>query len=380
MENLRDGIIAFGLVSVFMSSLAGAALLAPAAMLGVLAVGAVIAEMALVLAAIGALNKIPGIAEFAESGGDLLRIVGEGIGQFLGGIIGGVAEGVMSTLPQIGEYLSQFMSNVQPFIEGAKDIDPATMDGVSSLVKVMMLLTAADLLDQLVGWIAGDTGSALADFGDELIEFAPKLVEFSERVKDINAEQVKGAADATLSLAEMASKIPNAGGLLAMITGENSLKDFGSELAMYAPNLVRFARFINEAGTDISGESMRGVSEATIALAEMASKIPKSGGLLAMVTGENSLSAFGSELALYGPHLVEFADTVKDVTANQLAGATDATVKLVEMAEKIPNVGGLVALFTGDNSLSAFGEQLADYGYYLNLFSNNVKDVNVDQV
>lgn len=378
MENLKNGIIAFGMMSIFMGALSGAAAMAPAAMAGVLAVGAVIAEMALVLAAIGALNKIPGLAEFAESGGDLLQIVGEGIGKFLGGIIGGVAEGVMSALPQMGTYLSEFMANVQPFIEGASMIDPAAMDGVASLVGVMMLLTAAELLDQLVGWIAGDTGSALADFGDELIEFAPKLVEFGEKVKDINAEQVKGAADATLALAEMASKIPNSGGLLGAITGENSLREFGSELVLYAPNLVRFVNIIE--GTDISEEKIRGAADATIALAEMAKKIPNAGGLVAMITGENSLSAFGLELKMFGPYLVDFADTVSGVTLKQLQGAIDACLGLVDMASKIPNTGGLLALVTGDNSLSGFGKEMADFGYYLKLFSDGVVDVNTSRV
>lgn len=380
MENLRNGIIAFGLVSVFMGALAGAAMLAPMAMAGVLAVGAVIAEMTLVLAAIGALNKIPGIAEFAESGGDLLQIVGEGIGKFLGGIVGGIAEGTMSALPKMGEYLSEFMNNIQPFIEGAKNIDPSVMDSVTSLVGVMMLLTAAELLDQLVGWVANDSGSALADFGDELIEFAPKLVEFGEKVKDINAEQVQGAADATLTLAKMAAEIPNSGGLLGAITGENSLKEFGSELVMYAPNLIRFARLINDSGVDISGESMRGVSEATIALAKMANEIPNSGGLVAMITGENSLSEFGSELALYGPKLVRFAKSVSGVTAEQLEGAISASLALVNMAKEVPNTGGLLALITGDNSLAGFGKEMAEFGGYLSRFSNSVKDVNVEQV
>lgn len=380
MENLRNGIIAFGLVSVFMGALAGAAMLAPMAMAGVLAVGAVITEMTLVLAAIGALNKIPGIAEFAESGGDLLQIVGEAIGKFLGGIVGGIAEGTMSALPKMGEYLSEFMDNVQPFIEGAKNIDPSVMDSVTSLVGVMMLLTAAELLDQLVGWVANDSGSALADFGDELIEFAPKLVEFGEKVKDVNAEQVQGAADATLTLAKMAAEIPNSGGLLGAITGENSLKDFGSELVMYAPNLIRFARLINESGVDISGETMRGVSEATIALAQMANEIPNSGGLVAMITGENSLSQFGSELALYGPKLIRFANSVIGVTAEQLDGAISASLALINMAKEVPKTGGLVSLITGKNSLSEFGKEMAEFGGYLSVFSYAVKDVDATQV
>ena len=60
-ETLLQGIVGIGLLAAIMAALSAVAALVPSAMLGVLGMGAVIAELALVLAAVGALAQIPGL-------------------------------------------------------------------------------------------------------------------------------------------------------------------------------------------------------------------------------------------------------------------------------------------------------------------------------
>ena len=60
-ETLLKGIVGIGLLASIMAALSAVAALVPGAMLGVLGMGAVIAELALVLAAVGALAQIPGL-------------------------------------------------------------------------------------------------------------------------------------------------------------------------------------------------------------------------------------------------------------------------------------------------------------------------------
>ena len=59
-----------------MAALSAVAALVPGAMLGVLGMGAVIAELALVLAAVGALAQIPGLNWLINEGGNLLQGIG----------------------------------------------------------------------------------------------------------------------------------------------------------------------------------------------------------------------------------------------------------------------------------------------------------------
>ena len=119
---LLKGIAGVGLLSAIMLALGAVAGLVPGAMAGVLGMGAVIAELALVLAAIGGLAQIPGLSWLISEGGKLLEGIGTAIGSFVGGIVGGFMSGVSSQFPQIGADLAAFMTNVQPFIDGASSI------------------------------------------------------------------------------------------------------------------------------------------------------------------------------------------------------------------------------------------------------------------
>lgn len=110
---LLKGIAGIGLLSAIMLALSATASLVPGAMVGILGMGAVVAEMALVLAAVGLLSKLPGLSWLIGEGGKLLQGIGTAIGQFVGGIVGGFMSGVSSQFPQIGADLSTFMNNVQ---------------------------------------------------------------------------------------------------------------------------------------------------------------------------------------------------------------------------------------------------------------------------
>lgn len=369
-SNFANNIQTFKMVAEMMGILALAGKVAGSAMVGVLAVGAVIVELAAVLAILGGLAQIPGLTWIVGEGGKLLVQIGTIIGEFIGSIIGGVVAGFVAQLPQIGQDLSLFMANLQGFIDGAKQIDSSIFDGISTLAGVIIALTAAEIMDGIAAWFTG--GSSLVQFGEEINAFAPMLVSFADQVKNVNKEAVKSAAEATLFLCAAANELPNHGGFLQAITGDNSLADFGEELLRYGPKLKAFVT--NVQGLD--PDSVKGAAEATLTLAKSASELPNSGGLVAAITGDNSLAEFGTELAKYGPKLMKFADAVKGLEADTVTGAAEATLLLAQAAGELPNSGGLVGLITGDNSLAEFSEELVDYAPNLVKFSEKVADLN----
>lgn len=63
---------------------------------------------------------------------EILNVIGNGIGTFIGSIVGGIMGGISSSLPQVGKDLSDFMTNLQPFIDGAKSITHEMLDGVNT--------------------------------------------------------------------------------------------------------------------------------------------------------------------------------------------------------------------------------------------------------
>ena len=371
---LIEGIVGIGLLSALMLALAAMASLAPSAMVGVLAMGAVIAELALVLAAIGALAQIPGLEWLIGEGGTLLQGIGTAIGKFVGGIVGGFMEGVSAQFPQIGTDLSNFMTNVQPFLDGASKIDPGMLEGVQALAKTILLLTAADILQGLTSWLTG--GSSLASFGEELAAFGPPFAQFAEDIKDVDPAVVTGAANAAMALAEMASNLPNSGGLAGKIFGENNLSEFGEELEKFGPHLAQYGEDVKNVNPEVVEASAR----AAQVLADMASTLPNSGGLAAKILGDNTLSAFGEELEKFGPHLGAYGNSVKDVNPEVVEASARAAQVMADMASTLPNSGGLAAKIMGDNTLSSFGEELSKFGPYIADYASSVAGMDADVV
>ena len=235
---LLKGITGIGLLSAIMLALSATAALVPGAMVGILGMGAVVAEMALVLAAVGLLSKLPGLSWLIGEGGKLLQGIGTAIGQFVGGIVGGFMSGVSSQFPQIGADLSAFMNNVQPFLQGASQIQPSMMDGVKALAETVLILTAADILQGLTSWLTG--GSSLSKFGEELVPFGEAMRDFSLAIGNMDGEIVANAATAGKALAEMAATIPNTGGLVSFFAGENDMTAFGKQLVPFGEAMKQF--------------------------------------------------------------------------------------------------------------------------------------------
>ena len=367
---LLEGIVGIGLLSAIMLALSAVAGLIPGAMAGVLGMGVVIAEMALVLAAVGALAQLPGLKWLIGEGGDLLQGVGTAIGKFVGGIVGGFLGGISAQFPQIGQDLTDFMSNAQGFIEGAKKIDPAMLQGVNALAQTILLLTAANILDGLTKWFTG--GTSLVKFGEELAEFGPYFKKYSDEIAGINPEVITASSNAALALAEMASKLPNSGGLAGKIFGENNLSDFGAELEKFGPHIKKYGDQVR--GLDAG--AVKASAEAAQLLADMAATLPNSGGLAALIMGDNTLSEFGEELEKFGPHIAKYAQDVAGVQPTVVTASANAAKALSELANNLPNTGGLVSWFTGDNDIGKFGQSLEKFGQSFAGYYNSISGIN----
>ncbi len=363
---LLKGIAGIGLLSAIMLALSATAALVPGAMVGILGMGAVVAEMALVLAAVGLLSKLPGLSWLIGEGGKLLRGIGTAIGQFVGGIVGGFMSGVSSQFPQIGADLSAFMNNVQPFLQGASQIQPSMMDGVKALAETVLILTAADILQGLTSWLTG--GSSLSKFGEELVPFGEAMRDFSLAIGNMDGEIVANAATAGKALAEMAATIPNTGGLVSFFAGENDMTAFGKQL-------VPFGEAMKQFGDAITGLDANAVTEAAIAgkaMAEMATTIPNSGGVVGFFAGENDMGEFGKQLVPFGEAMKAFGDAVRGLEADAIVNSATAGKALVELADTVPNTGGVVAFFTGNNDVDTFGEKLVPFGEAMKAYSEAI--------
>lgn len=371
---LIKGIAGIGLLSAIMLALSAVASLVPGAMLGVLGMGAVIAELALVLAAVGALAQIPGLEWLIGEGGNLLQGIGTAIGKFVGGIVGGFMSGVSNQFPQIGADLSAFMTNVQPFIEGATQLNPSMLDGVKALAETILILTAADILNGLTSWLTG--GSSLSDFATQLVPFGEAMRDFSIAIAGMDGELVANAATAGRTLAEMAATLPNSGGVIGFFTGENDMSAFGAQLIPFGEAMMGFANAVR----GLDADTVTNAATAGKAMAEMATTIPNSGGVVGFFAGENDMDAFGEQLVPFGEAMMLFSQAVKGLDANVIVESATAGKALIELANTVPNSGGVVGFFTGENDMDTFGEKLVPFGRAMKSYSDAIAGIDVEAV
>lgn len=366
--DLEDALLGVDIMAGILIAMAGFSLIAPEAFAGVLEFGIVVLELIGVLSILGGIAQIPGLKWLIEEGGEFLMSIGTAVGKFIGGIVGGIKAGA-GTLPSVGESLSKFMENIKGFIEGANTIQPGSMTGVKEMTEAILTLTGAGILDKLTSWLTG--GDALIDFGKQLTAFGPYLSSFGGQVSNIEPAKVYAAAKVTKDIAETMSDMPD-----KVFGTDTRLVEFGKQLVDFAPSMVAFADIVK----DIQPDSVRGSADAVTMLANMAKALPNDGGVWGAIAGNNSLADFGKMLPDFGENLVAYADKVKDITAESVSGSANAVDLLSKMAADLPNQGGLVSLFTGDNSLLIFGSQLPGFGENLKAYVENVRGISEEDV
>lgn len=343
----------------------------PAAFIGIGVLAALIVGIGGLITAIGALvTQFPKLEEFLNTGIPIIEKIGHAIGSFFGNIVSGFAEGVTSGLPQIGSDLGTFMTNLKPFIEGAKTIDETATTGMTNLVKMMGLLAGANILESIGSFISGQ--SSMETFATQMNAFGDAIVSFSQKVAgNINEESVLAAANAGRMLAEMQTLISGNGGVFQFFTGEKDLTLFGEQIKAFGDAIVSFSKTVTG---NINEEAVLAAANAGKVLAEMQSKIVPSGGVFQFFTGEKDMITFAEQLSAFGDAISKFSNSVASgISEEAVTAAANAGKLMAEMQAKIVPSGGVVQWFTGEKDMAAFGEQLVAFGEAIVDFSAAVE-------
>lgn len=398
---------------------------------GALGLSAFIGIMGLVLAALGGLSRIPGLTELVEDGGSFLSSIGYALGNFVGSIVGGFAAGATSGLPEIadnlsafgnkiqpfitslssvdpidfvakvgaltagillltaadfvssivtfspicksfadlGSELSQFMINAMPFLTAALLISPDMMEGVKALAETIMIITAANLISGITAFIP--FAGSLNTFGEQLVTFGDAIAKFSESVSGkIDEGAVEAAANAGKMMAEMATTIPNSGGVVGFFAGENDIDTFGTMLKSFGKSIVAFSETV--AG-NIDQDAVQAAADAGSIMAKFQETIPNTGGVVDFFTGKNDMATFGNNLESFGKSIASFSEKVSGkIDSDAVQTAANAGAMMVELNKIVPDEGGVKGWWFGDNDLSDFGDNIADFGEAIASFSASV--------
>lgn len=328
------------------------------------AIAGISAVIAAIVTIAGLIAKIPNIDIFLGGAQSVLSKIGIAFGSFIGGIGSGIAAGAASAMPLVGNSLSQFMTNLGPFIEGLEKIKPEMATAAKTLADALLTLTAGNLLSTITGFFGGET--SLSGFAETLGELGSGFETFYDNVKDIDPSIVESSAAAAQALAELEDALPNQGGILAEWIGDNTLSQFAEALPSLGEALSSYCTSISEGG--FNADTVTDSANAAMALAELANNLPNSGGALGWWVGENDLGDFATQLPVLGVALSSYC------VALSAGGAFDATVvtdsanaamAIANLANNLPNSGGALEWWVGGNDLDAFAQQLPILGIAL---------------
>lgn len=326
---------AIGILLASIFGFAGISKISSQAMAGIVQFGIILAELSAVIAAAGGIAQIPGASWLIEEGGNFLEKIGTAIGQFVGGLAGGVAKGVSSSLPAIGKNLSDFMTNAQTFIDGAKGIDSSVTTGITSLCKAILALTGTDLLNAIASFITG--GASFVKMGEQLKPFGEALSDYAQSVKGIDAKDIQASAKAAKALVSLNDALPKSGGFLGALLGNSDLANLGTQLKPFG-----------EALSDYSN-SVANVSPGKVANASTAVK-----SLVEAINATDSVKATGTST------FVQAVDTLAETNISGFVSAFKGS------SSKVKNVGSTLtsALASGvkskSNTLSTTASNMAE--------------------
>ena len=264
---------------------------------------------------------------------------------------------------------------MKEFGEELGDFDGATVESAANAGKALAEMAATipnegGFLSKIVG--ENDMGA----FSDNIVAFGSAMKEYATAIDGLDAAAVTESATAGKALAELAANIPNSGGWLGAIVGENDMDDF-------AEKIVPFGKAMKEYGDAVDGIKSTAIENSATsgkALVELANTVPNTGGLWGFLAGENDIDTFGTKLVSFGASMLAYSLAVKGIDADAITASATAGEALVKLAETVPNTGGLVSFFTGDNDLDTFGTQLVSFGGSIAEYSNKVKDVDPEIV
>lgn len=353
-----------------------------------LAAGLVLAEfiavMAAIMAALGGLNQIPGFSWLMDEGIKVLGQIGEGIGTFVGSIVGAAIERITAGIAESGTYLSNFMTNLGPFIEGAKSIKSDVLTGVANLAGAILLLSAAAFVEGVLSLLSLGTGS-LASLGTQLALFGPSFAAFAYSISGINAEAVSASAAAIAAISEVIATMSRRGILdraLDLFTGSNSLVEFAEGLEPFGAALIAYGKAVR--GIDAYTSDIDSSAEVAEDLISIAKTIPNSGGLAGLIAGNNDLKDFAKGMKPFGEALINYGKAVLGIGdyTSDIKKSVNVAEKLIKIAEIVPNSGGVLGFIAGNNdlqkfakNLKPFGEALVDYGTAVHGISEKSSDI-----
>lgn len=356
-------------------SMGGLALIGKIAPLPTLLMG--MAAMAIFIAGLAALSygfgKLTAQRGTIRKGLSVMEMLMSGLGRIIGSFFGGIKAGWDDAqLKGLTRLLDNF-EGLKEKIDGFTD----STKGVNNLKDVLKSIKDISTMR-----INTSTVESLCDvtktIGEAFGSFCVKL----KSVPDDSVEKAKIAAESLEAIATVAKNIPNTGGKLAELLGDNRLDVFTNMFPALASGLKDMSANLADYSEDDKAK-IKLACETLDVLTTSASAVQNQGGLLAYVMGDNDIATFASGLGEFAQGLNAAAYLLSDFSEEKkqkIQLACETLDVLTTAGNGISNTGGLLGFLMGNNDFKTFGMSLESLGTALGNLSGDIESINLQQI
>ena len=297
-----------------------------------------------------------------------------------------------SNFTTFGESLEPFLNSYKEFAKSVKNIDEDTVEKtklVSDTIKVL-----AGIKFQGEGGTLQDfTGSNnIANFANELSEAIKPLGEFYSAIQSEGGalsnppskEQIQAITNGLNLLIKAQNKLPKTNGTMQQITGEKNLADFASKMASMVEPLGDFYSAIQSEGGALSNppskDQITAITTGLNLLIKCQNGMETDGGFKSVILGWKDLGSFVRGLKRLAPNLGEFfekVNNIKEVPYEKTKQIATALKYLVNLQKTLPKKGGL---FTKNQDISQFGEDVKDLGEAVKEYVKSLKGIEISDI
>ena len=348
-----------------------------AALAGIAKLGLIAAGIIALMAVFGAAEQAWSVSSYIDSFGDMTESIGRAIGRFVGGIGAGVMQGL--NLPQIGTDLSNFMTNIQPFLDGCKGVDESVKTGVGNLASAIVAIGGAEIVSAISSWFVGD--NPISQFADDIGIIATALNNFASSISgftETDNANLTNATNAAKGLAELVKAVPwEAPEWAKAIVGSKNVEGFADDAATLATALLNYATNIAGFSTAVNETDVTNSTNAAKALVELQEALPAEGGWIQKLTGVKSLSSFAAEVPGFALGMKAYATNISGFTTSvsqaDIDNSNSAAKALIGLENSLYGSNGLWQQIAGVKDLGEFATKVPGFALGMKAYATNIK-------
>ena len=284
--------------------------------------------------------------------------------------------------------LGEFYSAIQS--EGGALSNPPSKEQIQAITTGFnLLIKAQNKLPKTNGTMQQITGEKnLADFASKMASMVKPLGDFYSAIQSEGGalsnppskEQIQAITTSLNLLIKCQNGMETDGGFKSVILGWKDLGSFVRGLKWLAPDLGEFFTTVKGFKGDIPVERIKNISIALKAMIDLQNGMETDGGLKSFIFGWKDLGSFVRGLKRLAPNLGEFfekVNNIKEVPYEKTKQIATALKYLVNLQKTLPKKGGL---FTKNQDISQFGEDVKDLGEAVKEYVKSLKGIEISDI